>query len=148
MKKEKYKRFITSIFQATCTAIQSTEDIMPAVKNPDLKELISAQSDDYLVIQKECKALAKAENIDLKGNDFFEKAKLWTSIKMSTAFDKTSRNIAELMMMGSFMGMIQNYKDQYDYADVSDELTELSLKLSKLEQKNIEELKPYLAYKD
>ena len=143
-----YERFIISIYQATCTAVQSIEDIMPAVKNSDLREVISSQNSEYLIIQKECKALAKAEKVELKDNDFFEKAKLWTSIKMSTAFDKSSRNIAEMMMLGSFMGKIQNYKDQYDYKNVSAELKELSMKLTKLEDKSIKELKPFLAYKD
>lgn len=143
-----FERFIISIYQATCTAVQSIEDIMPAIKNSELKEVISSQNSEYLIIQKECKALAKAEKVELKDNDFFEKAKLWTSIKMSTAFDKSPRNIAEMMMMGSFMGKIQNYKDQYDYPNVSDELKELSMKLTKLEDKSIEELKPFLAIKD
>ena len=147
-KKEKYKRFIISIYQATCTALQSIDDIMPAIKNAELKEVISSQNSEYLIIQKECKALAKAEDIELKGNDFFEKAKLWTSIKMSTAFDKSPRNIAEMMLMGTFMGIIQNYKDQYDYSGVSSELKELSVKLTKLEEKNIDELIPFLAIKD
>lgn len=142
---DKFERFLNSIYQATCTAVQSIDDIMPAIKENELKEVISSQNSKYLVIQNECKTLAKAENIDIKGNDFFEKAKLWTSIKMSTAFDKTSRNISEMMMMGTFMGIIQNYKDQYDYADISPELTELSLKLTNIEIENLKELKPFLA---
>ena len=145
---EKFERFLNSIYQATCTAVQSIDDIMPAIKDSELKEVITTQNSKYLVIQNECKAIAKAENIDIKGNDFFEKAKLWTSIKISTAFDKTARNISEMMMLGTYMGIIQNYKDQYDYSDVSPELTELSLKLSNLEMENLKELKPFLAKND
>ena len=63
---------------------------------------------------------------------------------MSTMTDKTNRHIAELMLMGTFMGVITCYKDQSDHSGVSPEIDEILEKLKELERNNIEALLPYL----
>ena len=89
--------------------------------------------------------LAKAENIDgIKDNNWFEKARLWGSINISTMADKSTRHIAELMLIGTFMGYLTCIKDQADHSGVSKEIDEMLEKLKKTEKDNIEKLIPYL----
>lgn len=145
---DNFQRFLNSIYQNISTAIQSIEDITPNVKNTSLKEELATQNSNYLVLQKECEVIAKAEAIDIKDNDWFEKARLFTTIKMTTTFDKTTRNITEKLLIGTIMGIITCYKDQCDYESVSIELMELSKKLLNLEEENFNKLKKYLCVKD
>ena len=145
---EKFNMFINSIYQNLSTSIQAIDDILSNTKNTKLKEEISKQSSNYLALQKECECIAKAENINLKDNQWFEKARLWTSIKMTTTFDKSTRNIAEKMMIGTIMGIISCYEDLCDYEDESEELKELSKKLCSMQEANFDSLKQYLCIKD
>ena len=118
---------------------------MPKVKDDKLKRELAYEEDKYLALEKECELFAKAEKIEgIKDNNWFEKAKLWSSINMSTMTDKTTRHIAELMLLGSFMGYLTCIKDQNDHENVSKELDEIISNLKELERKNIENLILYL----
>ena len=145
LEKELLTEYLNAVYQNIRTAIQSIDDILPKVKDDELKKELASEEDKYLVLEKECELFAKAEKIEgIKDNSWLEKAKLWSSINMSTMTDKTTRHIAELMLMGTFMGVITCYKDQSDHKGVSAEIDEILSKLKELERNNIEALLPYL----
>ena len=142
---EKITKYLNAIYQNIRTAIQSIENIIPKTESEVLKSELSTEQDEYNCLAKECEAFAKAEKIEgLKDNNFIEKARLWTSINMSTMMDNSSRKIAELMLFGTFMGIITCVKDKGDHKNVSKELDELIEKLLHFERKNIDKLLPYL----
>lgn len=142
---EKLTKYLNAIYQNTKTALQSIEDILPKADNEALKSELAREQDAYFVLAKECELFAKSEGIEnIKDNNFIEKAKLWTSINMSTLVNSTTRHIAELMLLGTFMGIVTCYKDQSDHKGVSSELDEILEKLKKLERDNIEKLLPFL----
>lgn len=143
--KELITEYLNAIYQNIKTAIQSIEEIMPKIQDDKLKKEIASEEDKYLALEKECELFAKAEKIDgIKDNNWFEKARLWGSINMSTMTDKTTRHIAELMLIGTFMGYLTCIKDQSDHKDLSKELDEILATLKTLERKNIENLIPFL----
>ncbi len=143
--KEKLTEYINAIYQNIRTAVQSIEDILPKVKDANLQKELASEEDKYLALEKECELLAKAEKIEgIKDNNWFEKARLWSSINMSTMTDKTTRHIAELMLIGTFMGYITCIKDQADHQGLSNELDEILTNLKELEHKNIDALIPFL----
>ena len=143
--KEFTTEYLNAVYQNIKTAIQSIEDILPKIKDEELKKELTSEEDKYLILEKECELLAKAKKIEgIKDNNWLEKAKLWSSINMSTMTDKSNRHIAELMLMGTFMGIITCYKDQSDHQNISPEIDEILEKLKELERNNIENLLPYL----
>ena len=143
--KEMITEYLNGVYQNIRTAIQSIEDILPEVVDVELKKELASEEDRYIALEKECELLAKANKIEgIKDNNWFEKAKLWSSIKMSTITDKTNRKIAELMLMGTFMGYLTCIKDQADHKDISKEVDEILNNLKEFEKSNIDSLIPYL----
>ena len=143
--KEKEEKYLNAIYQNIRTAIQSIEDIMPKSTDENLTSELSKEQDEYNCLAKECEAFAKAEKIEgLKDNNLIEKAKLWASVNMSTMMDDSTRKIAELMLIGTFMGIITCIKDKSDHKNISKELDELLDKLYTFERKNIDRLLPFL----
>lgn len=143
--KEMITEYLNGVYQNIKTAIQSIEDILPQVVDAELKKELASEEDRYIALEKECELLAKANKIDgIKDNNWFEKARLWSSIKLSTMTDKTNRKIAELMLMGTFMGYLTCIKDQSDHKDVSREVDEILNNLKEFERSNIDSLIPYL----
>ena len=141
---ENYIKFINSIFQNLSTALQSIEDMLPKVVDEDFKKELSEEYSKYDLLSRECEMLAKSEGINLKDNNWFEKLKLWGSVNMGTMRDKSTRNIAQMFLLGTVMGIVQCLKDLKDYSSVSDELTDLCTKLSELEENNYQNLKNFL----
>lgn len=143
--KELTTKYLNAIYQNIRTAVQSIEDIVPKVEDDAFVSELSKQQDEYSCLAKECEVFAKAEKIEnLKDNNWIEKAKLWASVNMSTITDNSNRKIAELMLIGTFMGIITCLKDKHDHKGVSKELDEIIDKLYNFERENIDRLFPYL----
>ena len=139
--KEATTKYLNAIYQNTKTAMQSIEDIIKKTTDTALINELSKEQDEYSCLAKECENFAKGEKIvGLKDNNWIEKAKLWTSVNMGTMTDKSTRNIAELMLIGTFMGIITCIKDKDDHKNVSPELDEILDKLYQFERNNIDRL--------
>ena len=137
--------YLNAIYQNACTAMQSIEDIVSKTKDESLIKELCTEESEYAQISKECEKFAKKHKIvDIKENNWFEKARLWTSINMSTLMDKSTRKIAELMLLGTFMGIITCMKDKSDHKNVSAELDKIVDNLYEIERKNIDKLLPFL----
>lgn len=137
--------YMNAVYQNIKTAVQSIEDILPKAQDEKLKRELARECDEYLALEKECELLAKAQKIEgIKDNNWFEKARLWSSINMSTLTDKTNRNIAQLMLLGTFMGYLTCIKDGSDHANVSKEVDDILLNLKEVERNNLESLMPFL----
>jgi hypothetical protein len=135
---------LTSIYQNTQTALQSLDNILPNIKDDALINEISKQESEYNVISEECEMIAKSEGVNIKDNNLFEKIRLWSSIKLSTLTDKSTTHITEMLLIGTFMGVITCLKDESQHAGASEEILNLLKKLRALEEKNIESLKVFL----
>jgi len=134
---------LTSLYQNCKTAISSIEDIESAVKNEELRAELREEKSHYIDFAKKCQALNLGKK-ELPDNNFFEKAKLWTSIKMTTLTDKSTRHIAEMMLLGSVMGTLQCFKDLADYSSADKKLLDLGAELLKLQENHFNYLKIFL----
>ena len=142
--KSQNELLLTAIYQNCQTALQSIDNIMPSVKSDALTRELTDEESEYNIISQECEMLARSEDINIKDNNMFEKIRLWSSIKMSTLTDKSTTHVAEMLLLGTFMGMIQCIKDLGDHPSADEEIVHLCKKLEELEEKNIENLKNYL----
>lgn len=65
-------------------------------------------------------------------------------IKMELLMDKSPSHIAEMLIKGSLMGIIEIEQNFNDYKDANREILDLANKLLQTEKNNIENLKKYL----
>lgn len=141
---ENNKELLISIYQNTSTAVQSINELIKKTEDKKFKDLLNAQYKRYEDFQTKVEELAATHNIELKDNNWFEKAKLWSSIQMSTMSDDSTRHLAELMLVGTVMGTLTCYKNKIDYASADQETLTLLKELEEMEEKNFNELKKYL----
>lgn len=69
---------------------------------------------------------------------------LWSSVQMNTLVDKTSTHIAEMMMQGSTMGIIDMAKALRKYSNAEPGTIALGEKLIKTEEENFQRMKEFL----
>lgn len=137
--------YVNAIYQNINAGTQSIEDILPKIEDDDFKKVVAEIQSDYMALAKECELFAKSENIKgIKGNNWFEKVRMWMGVNMSTMTDKSNRKIAELLLLGSFMGYITCVKDLSDHKGISKELDEILERLKDYQKGSIEKLLPYL----
>ncbi len=144
-KNELLQNYVNAIYQNINAGLQAIEDILPKIQDDGFKNLVAEMQDKYYTLSKECEVYAKSEDIKgIKDNSWLEKVKMWMSVNMSTMTDKSNRKIAELLLLGSFMGYITCIKDCADHKNISNELDEILEKLKNFQKSNIENLLPYL----
>ncbi len=141
---QKDNELLTSVYQNCKTAIQSIADIEASVDSEVLRAELREEKQNYENFAAKCEQMAKENDTELADNNMFEKAKLWTSVKMSTLTDKSTRHIAEMLLLGTVMGTLQCYKDLCDYSACEKHLLELCGDLLKMEESHFNYLKIFL----
>lgn len=143
-KEERIEDFVNTIYQNLSTALKSIDEILKLTKDEKLKSELSAEKQKYTEFKNALLNVCLDLKIKPKDNNIFEKARLYTSIKMTTITDKSTRHLAEMMLIGTVMGTLTCYKDLCDYKNLNNKLYDMLNKLLNLEEENFNNLKKFL----
>ena len=73
-----------------------------------------------------------------------QKAMGWMSVEMNTIADKSNSKIAEMMLQGTNMGIIEGIKLKNEFPDLNNSVESVLDEFIKFQQDNVEQLKKYL----
>lgn len=132
------------IYQNSQMGVDTINQLLDIVKEREFKEHLEKQVRGYEDIHKEAKDLLNQNGYDEKGITTFEKVRTYLMINLQTLSDKTTSHIAEMLIIGSNMGMIDAIKNIKKYEDVEGHIVNLMIKLKDFEENNIEQLKSFL----
>ena len=138
------KKAVIDVYKNAHIALQSLNDIIPAVNDKELKKELLMQVEGYTEVINEVKAYLKKKKIKEQDIGVLKKAMLWSSIKMSTLFNSSRNKIAELMIKGTHMGVIELIAMKNEKENYSEEVVALIDRLLELEEKYGERLKKFL----
>lgn len=133
------------IYQNSQMGVETLNQLIPMIDNEAFKKRIEAQLKEYEQIHEEAKKLLNRHGYDEKGIGALEKIMVYLMIDMKTLMDKSSSHIAEMLIQGSNMGIIDAVKriNQYE-KEAEKEVTALMKRLLKFEENNVERLKEAL----
>lgn len=125
-------------------AMKAIETISDKVFNDDLALQISRQSLKYSELHNDAvKQLVEAKAEPYHGN-FFSDMMLKAGIHYNTMLNTSTGHIAELMIKGSNMGVLEMEKVLHHNAEAGERPTSLAKQLIDFEEKNVKRLKDYL----
>jgi 4-hydroxyphenylpyruvate dioxygenase-like putative hemolysin len=135
---------LNEIYKATKMGLKATQIIIPKVHDEPLREHIERQGDNYKGMSAKAQEMLQNTGEMPKGQDEMKEAMLWGSITVNTMINKKPTHIAEMMISGTTMGIIDMTKklNELDAADAGSK--KLAEEYIANEQKNIEELKKHL----
>ena len=130
------------VYQNSQMGVETLNQLLPMIDNEAFKKRIEAQLKEYKQIHEEAKELLNRHGYDEKGIGALEKIMTYL---MKTLMDKSSSHIAEMLIQGSNMGIIDAVKriNQYE-KEAEKEVTALMKRLLKFEENNVERLKDAL----
>ena len=105
MEKKTDSEVVAEIYRNAQLALESISDIMPAVQDRGIREEIMHQHEEYEKVCSKAAALALKYNYDVREPSPIKKAMMWSAIKMGTANDNSSQNIAQMMIRGTVNGI-------------------------------------------
>ncbi|MDR0288431.1 MAG: hypothetical protein LBI03_12100 [Clostridiales bacterium] len=132
------------IYQNSQMGTDTIGQLLDITEDNKFKNQLRSQYNEYREIHEDARNLLNENGYDEKGLGSFEKMKTYLMINMQTLTDKSSSHIAEMMTIGSNMGVIDAVKNIKKYKDADPEILDLMEKLKDFEENNINSLRPYL----
>ena len=139
--------FLNFISKNSEMGFSSIKDLFDEVDSEEFREILKKQRQKYEEIYNEASELIDNYDEEQKGVTSMEKFTSYIMIKMNLLTDKSINHIAEMMIKGSNMGIIDIRKKLNTYKDIDKRVKKLGEKLLETEENNIEELKPFLKEK-
>lgn len=132
------------IYQNSEMGMKSTAQLLDIVQDSKFRTILEAQQREYTAIHTEARAHLHKHGVDEQGLNGFEKIKTHLMLSLQTMKDKSIPHIAEMMVIGSTMGVIDAIKKRREYPAAAPEALALMARLQTFEEENIPALKPYL----
>lgn len=133
------------IYQNSQMGTDTLKQLIDIVEDDKIKAQLESQFKEYKDIHCKCKSMLNDNGYDEKGISAFAKMRTYLMINMQTMKDKTASHIAEMLIIGSNMGVIQAIRKINDYQkNAEKDIVDLMEELLKFEENNICKLKKYL----
>ena len=135
---------LKEIYKATKMGLKATQMIIPKVHDEPLREQIERQGEDYKGTAVKAESMLKKVGEKPHSEDEIKEAMLWGSVQVNTIVNKKPAHIAEIMISGTTMGIIDMTKklNELDSADAGSK--KLAEEFIQNQQKSIDELKKHL----
>lgn len=136
--------FLEYIYQNSEMGKNTMKDLIDINEDVEFSKCLAKQQSEYVEFNGEAVKLLATLNKEPKSIGTIKNFKSYIMIKANTLMDKTPSHMAEMLIQGSTMGIIDIKKRLNDYKDVKPEIIALGKKLLDKEEKNVEELKKFL----
>ena len=98
---------LVNIYTNAHIALQSLSNLTPEVEDLDLKQELLDEYEGYEKIIGEISRYMKENDMEPKDINPLKKAMIWSSIKMNTLTDRSKSHVADMMVQGTVMGVVE-----------------------------------------
>lgn len=138
-------QLLNFVYENAQMGVKSLRQILDFLEEENLKTYLTKQLNGYEGFEQQAKELLQKNGFDEKGLNAFEKVRTYLMINIQTMNDKSSSHIAEMLIIGSNMGIIDAVKNVNKYKNSAEkDILALMENLKRFEEKNAEHLKEYL----
>lgn len=133
------------VYQNSQMGVDTLQQLIEISEDMDFKAYLEEQLSGYEGFHKRARQMLNQNGFDEDGLNAFEKIRTYLMINWQTMHNKSASKIAEMLIVGSTMGIIDSVKKIHRYQnDAEKDILKLMEELQDFENKNIEKLKGYL----
>lgn len=134
------------IYQNSQMGIISIKQLFEVIPDMDEKfhSQIESQMKEYQKINTKARKLLADNGCDEKGLGALEKIRTYLMIDFQTMTDKSVSHLAEMMLVGSTMGIVNATRNLRKYQNAKKEILGLMEDLLKFEDDNFKKLREFL----
>lgn len=137
-------KMLKEIYRSSKTAMDAISILLSKTDSPEFRQSLQGQLDSY-------RDIAEQSVMQLSGfrelpddSDVFSKLGLWSAVQINTFTNKNVDHMAEIMISGSTMGIIDMTRFVHSDRDIDVYAVELGNRLIDVEQKNIDIMRSFL----
>ena len=136
--------FLNYIYQNAEMGKSTIGQLINIVDNASFKQKLESQLKEYNEIFDIAHNKTEEAKKTSKGIASFTKLTTYLMININTLINKSPSHVAEMIIQGSTMGIIDVTKKLKEYKDANKDITALAQMLLTFEQQNVEEMKKFL----
>ncbi len=132
------------VYQNSQMGVDTIKQLKGIVDAENFKENLDSQFNEYNEIHDAARKALNENGYDEKDIGTLEKIRTYLMINFQTLTDNSPSHIAEMLIIGSNMGVINAVKNLKKYKNADSEIVRLMERLLKFEENNVQELKKFL----
>jgi len=136
--------FLNYIHQNAEMGKSTISQLINIVDDASFKQTLESQFKEYNEIFDIAHSKTEEAKKESKGIASFTKLTTYLMININTLINKSPSHVAEMIIQGSTMGIIDVTKTINEYKDANKDITALAQMLLTFEQQNVEEMKKFL----
>lgn len=144
IKMDNDEEFLNYIYQNAEMGKNTISQLIGIVDDAAFKKTLESQLREYNEIFETANNKIELTRKTSKSIGTIPRLSTYLAINMKTMMNNTPAHIAEMMIQGSTMGIIDVTKKLKEYDNASMEVKKLGNGLLKFEQQNVEEMKKFL----
>ena len=144
MKDKNEINVLDELSKGTCMGMDAIHFILPKVNDNNLKQELNIQYDKYKVIHnKICELYPEYSEKEPHETNAMNKVMTWYGIEMKTLTDDTTSKLAELLMQGTNMGIIEGRR-LLNHKHTDNKVNDLIQEYVDTQEDAVEKLKKFL----
>ena len=144
MDKNINKSILDEIHKGAKMGMDSISYVSEKVGDENFKDNLSYQYNLYGDILDKVNDVYKKYGDIPNDNDIMTKTMSWTGIQMNTLTDKSNSHIADMLIQGTTMGIIEGRKLLNNNPNADTEIINILDNFVKMQENNVEKLKTFL----
>jgi len=142
-KKEEKINVLDELNKGASMGMDAIKFILDKVKDKELYDFLEKQYDDYQDISKKIYKVYPDTKKEPHETSKMNKVMTWYGIEMRTMMDESTSKIAELLLQGTNMGIIEGRR-LLNNKDIDEDTNKLIEEYVNMQEKAVEKLKEFL----
>lgn len=144
MEQNQNQELLEEVYRATQMGLEGIRAVTPKIEDTQLKKEIRREEAVYQKFVSRAEEMLAAKGAIPQTHDGVKKAMLWGSVQMNTLMDSSPEHMAELLINGTTMGIVDMTKKIGELGDSDAGARRLAEDFINFEEKSVEQLKKYL----
>ncbi len=146
MSKKQNRNVLDEVNKGCSMGIDAINDILPKVEDVEFKKILRNECSKYDKIHDRIETIYDKYSSSDEPTETSVMNKVMTSlmVDMKTMSDSSSSKLAELLMQGTNMGIIEGRRLLNHKEDIDDEVEKILHDFVKMQEEEVETLKKYL----
>lgn len=137
------QKLLKAIYQNTEMGKETLHRMIKQCRDENFRHAMAEQFAEYHGLQDECFALMREHDMKRPSENAFSSL-AYTSLYFNLRIDRTSSHMAEMVMQGSLMGIIDIARHIRESGEVDEDVRKLAEKLLATEEHNLKDMQKYL----
>lgn len=138
------EELLSEVYKSVTMGSDSTATMIGKTKDSALRTELTAQLDGYRNFANIAREKLEEKHYKVKQGSIFAKIPAEISINMTTMIDDSNTKIAEMMINGSTMGVIELRRKLRESVGADDDSVKIANDYVSFEEDNINKMKTYL----